>query len=87
MRGRLKLFYTPVMPVRSSLSFVESLSGDYRRHFYDGHRSLAVGMILIVFLSPFAGLYVTGLFGAVLGMLLSFALYGLTPYAAFKLGL
>lgn len=43
-------------------------------------------MILIVFFSPFAGLYVTGLFGAVLGLLLSMAAYYLTPYVWLKLG-
>lgn len=79
------LFYTPAMPVRSDLSFADSLSGDHRRRFYEGHRSIALLMILIVFLSPFAGLYVTGLFGAVLGVLLSVAAYYLTPYLWLKL--
>ena len=37
-------------------------------------------MILVVPLFPFAGLYVTGLFGAVLGLLLSLAAFYLTPY-------
>ena len=37
-------------------------------------------MILVVFLAPFAGLYVAGLFGAVLGVLLSVAAYFLTPF-------
>jgi len=37
-------------------------------------------MILVVFFFPFAGLYVTGLFGAVAGVLISVAGYYLTPY-------
>jgi hypothetical protein len=43
-------------------------------------------MILIVLLFPFAGLYVTGLFGAGLGLLLSLAAYYLTSYAWLTLG-
>jgi len=74
------------MPVRSDLSFADSLSSDHRRRFYEGRRSIALLMILIVFLSPFAGLYVTGLFGAVLGVLLSIAAYYVTPYVWLKLG-
>jgi uncharacterized iron-regulated membrane protein len=74
------------MPVGSDLSFTDSLQSDHRRNFYEGHRSIAIVMILIVFLFPFAGLYVTGLFGAVLGMLLSVAAYYLTPYVLLKLG-
>ena len=70
----------------SDLSFTDSLQSDFRRTLYEDHRSIAMVMVLIVFLSPFAGLYVTGLFGAVLGMLLSVAAYYLTPYVVFLLG-
>jgi len=73
------------MPPGSDLSFTDSLKSDLRRHFYESHRSIAIVMILIVFLLPFAGLYVTGLFGAVLGALISMAGYYLTPYAWSKL--
>ena len=45
----------------------------------------AIAMILIVFLLPFAGLYVTGLLGPVLGVLISVAGYYLTPYVWLKL--
>ena len=62
------------------MSFSDSLKGEERRKFYERHRSIAIAMIVIVFLSPFAGLYVTGLFGAVLGLVVSVALYYLTPY-------
>lgn len=74
------------MPIRSDRSFAESLTSDRRRQFYEGHRSIALLMILVVFLSPFAGLYVTGLFGAVLGLLSSIAAYYLTPYIWSKIG-
>ena len=42
-------------------------------------------MILIVFFSPFAGLYVASLPGAVLGLLLSFAAFYVTPYLWLKI--
>ncbi len=59
---------------------MDSFNSEHRRRFYEGHRSLALLMILIVLLSPFAGLYVAALFGAVVGVLLSFAAYYLAPY-------
>jgi len=61
-------------------------NSEYRRKFYEGHRSLALLMILIVFLSPFAGLYVAALFGAIIGVLLSFAAYYVTPFIWGKIG-
>jgi len=36
-------------------------------------------MILVVFAAPFAGLYVAGLLGVVIGVLVSAAAYVLTP--------
>lgn len=80
VRSPQHLVYTRAMPLRSDPPFADSLSSDHRRSFYEGHRSLALLMILIVFLSPFAGLYVANLPGAVLGLLLSFAAFYLTPY-------
>lgn len=70
----------------SDVSLSDSLNSNYRRKFYEAHRSLALFMIVIVFFSPFAGLYVTGLFGVVLGVVVSFAAYGLTPYLWLKIG-
>ncbi len=67
------------MSNRSDFSFFESLTSDHRRRFYECHRRLALFMILIVLLAPFAGLYVTGLLGSVVGVLLSVAAYYLTP--------
>jgi hypothetical protein len=80
------LLYTPAMPDSSDLSFTDTFNSDYRRRFYEGHRSLALLMILIVFLSPFAGLYVAALFGAVSGVLISFVAYYVTPYIWLKVG-
>jgi hypothetical protein len=74
------------MPLPSELSFTDSFNSDQRRRFYEGHRSIAILMIASVFLSPFAGLYVTGLFGAVLGLLLPVACYYLTPHLWLKGG-
>lgn len=73
------LFYTAPMPDHPHLSFVEALTGDHRRRFYECHRSLALLMILILLLAPFAGLYVTGLLGSILGVVLSVAAYYVTP--------
>ena len=69
--------YTPGMSDRSDST--AAFSAEARRTFYEGHRSLALLMILIVFLAPFAGLYVAGLLGVVLGVLISGAAYVLTP--------
>ena len=70
--------YTPGMPDRSDSA--SPFLAETRRAFYEGHRSLALFMILIVFVAPFAGLYVAGLLGVVLGVLISGAAYVLTPY-------
>lgn len=72
------------MPSHCDLSFLNSLKNVPRQAFYDRHKLLAVVMILIVFLLPFAGLLVNGLFGAVAGALLSFAAYYVTPYVVLK---
>jgi uncharacterized iron-regulated membrane protein len=66
------------MPDRSD--FALSFSAESRRKFYEGHRSLALFMLLVVFAAPFAGLYVAGLFGVVVGVLVSAAAYVLTAY-------
>ncbi|NJL18460.1 MAG: hypothetical protein Nkreftii_001588 [Candidatus Nitrospira kreftii] len=41
---------------------------------------MALFMILIVFSAPFAGLYVAGLFGVAIGVLVSAAAYVLLPF-------
>lgn len=70
---------------RSELSFADSLKSDERQRFYERHKPIAMAMILIVFLLPIAGVFVTGLSGAVLGVIVSAAGYVLTPYAVLKL--
>ena len=55
-------------------------SAEARRTFYEGHRSIALFMILIVFSAPFAGLYVAGLFGVAIGVVVSAAAYVLLPF-------
>jgi uncharacterized iron-regulated membrane protein len=61
-------------------SSASSFSTEARRKFYEGHRSMALFMLLIVFMAPFAGLYVAGLLGVVAGVLVSAAAYVLTPF-------
>ena len=73
------------MVLTSEFSFSDSLKSERRRDFYERHKPIAIVMILIVFLLPFAGLLVMDLFGVVLGVLISVAGYYLTPYAWLKL--
>ena len=70
--------YTPLMTDRSNSA--SSFSAEARRRFYEDHRSLALFMILIVFVAPFAGLYVAGLLGVGIGVLLSAAAYVVLPW-------
>ena len=42
-------------------------------------------MILVMFLSPYAGLYVANLFGVVLGVIFSVAAFYFTPYIWLKI--
>jgi fatty-acid desaturase len=66
--------------VRSSESRVtNSFTTDSRRVFYEAHPSIALFMLLVVLAAPFAGLYVAGLLGVVVGVLVSAAAYVLTP--------
>jgi hypothetical protein len=69
----------------SELSFTDSLKSEERRSFYERNKPVAVLMILIVFLLPILAVFMWGLLGAVLGVLLSIAAYYLTPYAVLKL--
>jgi hypothetical protein len=69
--------YTRHMSYRSDSTV--SFSAESRRIFYEGHRSLALFMLLVVFAAPFAGLYVAGLLGVVIGVVVSAAAYVLTP--------
>ena len=70
----------------SEVSLSDSLKSVQRQAFYEGHKDIALIMIFVVFLFPLFGVYISGLLGAVLGMLLSTITYFLTPYITLKLG-
>ena len=70
----------------SDLSFIDSLKTAQRKVFYEAHKDIALVMVLVVFLLPIFGVYVSGLLGAALAMLISIAAYFLTPYVTLKLG-
>ncbi len=74
------------MAHHSNLSLGDSLKTDRRRAFYEGHKDIALVMVFVVFLFPLFGVYVSGLLGAALGMLISIAAYFLTPYVTLNLG-
>jgi hypothetical protein len=84
-RGR-HLFYTVPMALPPDLSLADSFKSDRRKAFYERHKGIALVMILIVFLLPLIGVFVSGLSGAALGMLISVLAYYLAPYALLKLG-
>jgi hypothetical protein len=72
--------YTAGMSQRSDSTRDGLFTAEARRRFYDDHRLLAVFMIVIVFAAPFAGLYVAGLLGVVVGVLVSAVAYVLIPW-------
>jgi hypothetical protein len=74
------------MALHSNVSLSDSLKSDQRKAFYEGHKDIALIMILVVFLFPLFGVYINGLLGAALGMVISIAAYFLTPYVSYKLG-
>ncbi len=74
------------MNLPSDVSLSDSLKSAQRQGFYEGHKDIALVMILVVFLFPLFGVYISGLLGAALGMLLSLLAYFLTPYVTLKLG-
>jgi uncharacterized membrane protein (DUF106 family) len=73
------------MAPRSDLTFASSLTNAQRRVFYEQHKPLAVGMILILFFFPFVGLYTGGLLGTVAGVIISVLAYYLAPYTVHRL--
>ena len=74
------------MDLPPALSLADSFKSDRRKAFYEHHKGVAVGMILILFLFPLVGVFVKGLSGAVLGVIFSVLAYYLAPYALLKLG-
>ena len=80
------MVYTAAMSHQPPSSIADAFRGEYRQRFYEGHRSLALLLILMLLMAPFAGLYVTGLLGAILGMVSSVAAYYLVPLLGLVLG-
>ncbi len=70
----------------SKFTLSQSLKNQERQVFYESHKDLAKVMILIVFFFPLFGVYISGLLGAAIGMLISILAYFLTPYIRQKLG-
>ncbi len=64
---------------RRSDSSLAVFSAEARRTFYEHHPSIALYMLVVVLAAPFAGLYVAGLLGVVVGVFVSAAAYVLTP--------
>ncbi|MDH5776356.1 MAG: hypothetical protein OEZ57_15745 [Nitrospirota bacterium] len=73
------------MAVPSNISLGNSLKSANRLAFYEGHKEIAKLMILVVFLFPLFGVYISGLLGAVVGLFLSLVAYFLTPYVILNL--
>jgi Na+-driven multidrug efflux pump len=69
----------------SDRSFAGLLKNDARKKFYEQHTSIAVVMLLILFLLPIAGVFVWGIAGSALAVILSVTSYYLTPYVVLKL--
>ncbi len=78
--GRWDFVYTAGMSDGSDSTRVGLFTAEARRRFYEDHRLLALFMILIVFAAPFAGLYVAGLLGVVVAVLVSAVAYVLIPW-------
>ena len=73
------------MTAPSDISFRDSLKGEQRKAFYEGHKDIALIMILVVFSFPLFGVYSSGLLGAAVGLVISVLGYFLTPYVTLKL--
>ena len=82
----LRLFYTVPMDLPPDITLADSFKSDRRKAFYEHHKGVAIAMILILFLLPLVGVFVNGMSGAVLGVLISVSGYYLAPYALLKLG-
>jgi len=73
------------MALFSDISLTDSLKSDQRKAFYEAHKNIALIMILVMFLFPLFGVYISGLLGAALGMIISIGAYFLTPYVTLTL--
>ena len=66
-------------------SLKSSLTSERRRDFYERHKSIAVLMILIVFISPIFGVFLGGVTGLLLGAIVPIVAYYLLPYLVLRL--
>lgn len=66
-------------------SLKSSLTSERRRDFYERHKSIAVLMILIVFISPVFGVFLEGVPGLLLGAIVPIVAYYLLPYLVLRL--
>lgn len=73
------------MALFSDISLTDSLKSDQRKAFYEAHKNIALIMIFVMFLFPLFGVYISGLLGAALGMIISIGAYFLTPYVTLTL--
>lgn len=67
------------------VSFTASLTSDARKQFYERHKIIAIVMLLILFLLPIIGVFVWGITGSALAVIVSVLSYYLTPYVVLKL--
>lgn len=74
------------MAIPTNNPLTDSLKSGERKAFYEGHKNIAVIMLLVMFSFPLFGVYISGLLGAAIGMFISIVTYFLTPYVTLKLG-
>ncbi len=70
----------------SDLSFIDSLKSESRKYFYEHHETVAIAMVLVVFLLPLIGAFSRGLSGAATGAVISTVTYYLMPYITHRFG-
>ena len=66
-------------------SFKDSITAERRRDFYERHKPLAVLMVLIVFSCPILGVFLKGVPGLILGVVIPVVGYYLIPYVVLRL--
>jgi len=71
--------------VHMERSFKDSLTAERRRDFYERHKPLAVLMVLIVFSCPILGVFLKGMPGLILGVVIPVVGYYLIPYVVLRL--
>lgn len=73
------------MSLPTEVSLTNSLKSEERKGFYEQHKPIAVVMIFVVFLFPIMGVFVRGMSGAALGLIISVLAYYLTPFGVLTL--